>query len=284
MWLKSHFGFKKYFTIFIMIKFDPHKVAEIIRRTAFHDIMPLFRKLEKSQITNKQSGEIVTEADVRAEKRLTDELLLLLPGSLTIGEEAVKAEPKIEERLFGDKPVWVIDPVDGTRNYANGKKCFCVIVALCHGQQTIAGWIYDPIAEVMYFAEVGVGAWANGRSLVIPKPPARNKMTASLGKIRRDILKNNVSIRELPKRMLRYRCIGREYIDIVLGKIHFGEYNMLKPWDHAAGLLILTESGGYHAYIDTETPYKPMPSIVKKLLVTSSESEWHRLKNCFFDV
>ena len=263
------------------LKIDPKKVAEIIRETASVDILPFFRKLKDHEISDKASGEIVTEADVRAEKRLTRGLLALLPGSVAIGEEAVDADSTIEERLLGEEPVWVIDPVDGTHNFASGKECFCVIIALCHGGKTIAGWIYDPIAEVIHFAEIGKGAWANDRCLKIPTPPIRNNMTASLGQIRQDKFKKNLSSEEIPKNMLRYRCIGREYTDMALGKIHFGEYGILKPWDHAAGLLIISEAGGYHAYIETQNPYKPIPTIKETLLVTTSESEWLKLRKLF---
>jgi len=258
--------------------FDPQKVSSIIREAAINEILPFFRKLRGSQISDKGSGEIVTEADMRAEKRLTRELLTLLPGSLTIGEEAVGVDPMIEKRILSKKPVWVIDPVDGTRNFSKGKECFCVIIALCLGGETIAGWIYDPISEVMYYTELGEGAFANGRRLKIPKSPIQNKMTASLSKFRQDQLSKKISDKDLPKKMLRYRCIGHEYIDIALGKLHFGEYTILKPWDHAAGLLLISEAGGYHAYLNTETPYKPTTTIKKELLVTTSEAVWHQLK------
>ena len=266
----------------MIINFDPKKVAGIIRETALKEILPYFGKLKESQISDKASGEIVTEVDLLAEKRLTKELLTLLPDSITIGEEAVESQPMLEKRLLDLKPVWVIDPVDGTRNFANGKECFCVIIALCHGGETVAGWIYDPISEVMYFAKLGEGAWANDRRLHIPMPPIPNKMTASLGRFSQQMLTKKFSISQLPEKMLRDRCIGREYIDMVPGKIHFGEYGILKPWDHAAGLLILSEAGGYHAYIDTEISYKPVPTIKNKLLATTSETDWQQLKKLFF--
>ena len=256
-------------------------VSEIIKTTAKIDILPFFRELKDHEISDKETGEIVTEADIRAEKRLTKELLKLLPGSTVVGEEAVTEDPKIEERLLGKKPVWVIDPLDGTRNFANGKECFCVIIALCHGSKTIAGWIYDPIAEIVYFAQKGMGAWANDRRLIIPPPPMRNNMTASLGNIRQDEFKKTLLVPDIPKNMLRYRCIGREYTDMALGKIHFGEYRVLKPWDHAAGLLILSESGGYHAYISTQNPYRPVPTTREPLLVSTSELEWLKLRKLF---
>jgi fructose-1,6-bisphosphatase/inositol monophosphatase family enzyme len=71
-------------------------VSEIIKTTAKIDILPFFRKLKDHETSDKKTGEIVTEADIRAEKRLTKELLKLLPGSLVVGEEAAAADPTIE--------------------------------------------------------------------------------------------------------------------------------------------------------------------------------------------
>ena len=263
------------------LKFDSQKVAAIIRDITSVHILPFFRNLKNHEIGKKFSGEIVTKADIRAEKRFTSELSALLPGSVFIGEEAVDADPAIEKRLLGEEPVWIIDPIDGTRNFANGKECFCVIIALCYGGETIAGWIYDPISEVIYFSELGGGAWANDSRIIIQPSPIQNNMTASLGNFRQNKFRDNLSSDEIPKNMLRYRCIGREYTDMTLGKIHFAEYFILKPWDHAAGLLIISEAGGYHAYIDSQIPYKPIPTNRENLLVATSESEWLKLRKLF---
>ena len=91
---------------------DQNKVAAIIRETASIEILPLFRKLKDHQIDDKESGEIVTAADINAEQRLTAALEKLAPGSTTVGEEAVSENPEILDRLAGDRAVWVIDPVD----------------------------------------------------------------------------------------------------------------------------------------------------------------------------
>ena len=96
-----------------------------------------------------------------------------------------------------------------------------------------------------------------------------------------DVFKTKLLAQDMPKNMLRYRCIGREYTDMALGKIHFGEYRVLKPWDHAAGLLILSESGGYHAYIGTQNPYRPIPTTREPVLVSTSELEWLKLRKLF---
>jgi fructose-1,6-bisphosphatase/inositol monophosphatase family enzyme len=260
---------------------DQNKVAAIIRETASIEILPLFRKLKDHQIDDKESGEIVTAADINAEQRLTAALEKLAPGSTTVGEEAVSENPEILDRLAGDRPVWVIDPVDGTRNFANGKECFAVIIAYCQSGVTVAGWIYDPVSDCMYYAADGAGAWANDRRLNIPPSPAVNEMTGSVSKRHFDRLDKRRPSPDIPGDMIRYRCVGREYTDLALGELHFAEYGMLKPWDHAAGILIHAEAGGFSAYTEDQIPYRPGPTTRKHLLAAASQAEWHVLKELF---
>ncbi len=260
---------------------DLHQIGAIIRQTAEVEILPLFRKLKDHQISDKESGEIVTAADIKAEERLTAELTKAVKGSVAVGEEAVSDDPSIIDRLEGDKPVWVIDPVDGTRNFANGKECFAVIVAYCQGGETLAGWIYDPIDETMFYASQGQGAWANEERLTICPSPKVQDMRGSVSKRHFERLNKRRPSPEIPGDMLRYRCVGREYTDLALGVLHFAEYGMLKPWDHAAGILIHTEAGGYSAFTEDQTAYKPGPTTRKHLLAAASQTDWQALQALF---
>src|SRR3546814_8953683 len=92
------------------------------------------------------SSDLVTVVDVAVEKRLTARLTDLLPGSLVVGEEAVHAEPALMDQLASDAPVWILDPIDGTRNFAHGCPVFAIMVALAQGGESIAGWILDPVS------------------------------------------------------------------------------------------------------------------------------------------
>jgi fructose-1,6-bisphosphatase/inositol monophosphatase family enzyme len=260
---------------------EPHQVSAIIKETAEIEILPLFRKLKDHEISDKDSGEIVTTADIRAEKRLTDALTELMPDSLVIGEEAASDDPSILDRLESDKPVWVIDPLDGTRNFANGKDCFAVIIALCQKGETLAGWIYDPLSRTMYFASQGQGAWADERRLKIAPSPSANDMKGSVSKRHFKRLDERRPSPEIPGDMVRYRCVGREYTDLALGVLHFAEYGMLKPWDHAAGILMHAEAGGYSAITEDQSPYTPGPTTRKHLLAAASQSEWLVLRELF---
>jgi len=112
---------------------DLDRVARLIREVAETEILPRFRRLEEHHTWEKRPGSLVTVADEAAEKRLEDGLLRLAPGSVALGEEAAEKDSSIFERLLDDEPVWIIDPVDGTKNFAAGRPEFAVIVA-CRGR------------------------------------------------------------------------------------------------------------------------------------------------------
>src|SRR5260221_247987 len=100
---------------------DPEKVAEHIRETAQAEILPRFRLLRREDIREKGPGDFVTLADLEAERQLTQRLGGLLPGSVVLGEEAASQDRGRFALLAGEAPVWVIDPVDGTANFARGQ-------------------------------------------------------------------------------------------------------------------------------------------------------------------
>src|SRR5262249_56051720 len=92
-------------------------------------------------------------------------------GSLGLGEEAAAAEPQLLDRLFGEQPVWVVDPIDGTGNFAAGRPAFAVMVALIRSDDVMAGWIHDPIGRRTAVAAAGEGAWIGERPLKAPPAP-----------------------------------------------------------------------------------------------------------------
>ena len=241
---------------------DPQQVAEIIRRVAAEEILPRFNKLEKADISEKQSGEIVTAADVASERRLVAELTAILPGSVVVGEEGYAADAACIEHLTRAAPVWIIDPVDGTRNFAEGRGIFGVIVALAVDGDTVAGWIYDPLGDDMMWGIAGEGAWdATGRLKLPPLVPRLEAMRGSVAKRPRERLEEMGKRGQgpVPREMLRYRCVAREYMHLVRGHLDFAVYGQLKPWDHAAGVLLYAEAGGYSAYTETDKLYRPGP-------------------------
>ena len=136
-----------------------------MRDVAAEHVMPRFRSLADQDVETKTGPlDLVTIADREAEAALTRRLPDLVPGSVVVGEEAVCADPTIVARLAEDAPVWVLDPVDGTRNFVNGENLFGVMVALVERQETICGWIFTPIDDIMLTVERGAGARVNGQA------------------------------------------------------------------------------------------------------------------------
>ncbi len=231
------------------------KVTQIIRETASTLITPRFRMLNDEQVREKAPGDLVTIADVEAEKHLEAKLTALIPGSLVVGEEEAEDFPSVLDRLKRDAPVWVLDPLDGTRNFAKGRVPFAVIVAYCQGGETLMGWIHDPLADETVWAAKGKGCWFGDTRLVLGKAPPINQMKGSLSG---RVAKRLETVAGAPKDINRVGCVGRDYMDLALGHLHFARYAfLLKPWDHAAGVLMHKEAGGASRLIKAGRDYHP---------------------------
>lgn len=269
---------------------DIESVIETIRETAAKEIMPRFRTLTKDDITEKKPGDLVTTADIEAEKRLESLLKGLVPGSVVVGEEGAEADPKRLQALSGSAPVWVIDPVDGTFNFAHGKPCFATIIAYCVDGETLAGWIHDPVADVTVWSASGEGAWmgegakpGNNR-LRVAEPVAVSRLNGSLGsRLRRRLERRRQAGEGGIPNSTQYHCVGREYMDLGRGELDYAHYaRRLKPWDHAAGVLIHREAGGFSALTADGHPYHPAKSgdySDQALLLAPDGETWEALRN-----
>lgn len=234
---------------------DARQVMDIIEETARKLIVPRYRQLADGEVREKSPGDLVTVADVEAEKHLEARLTALVPGSLVVGEEEAEGSPAVLDRLRGDSPVWVIDPLDGTRNFAHGRPPFAVIVAYCRGGETLRGWIHDPIAGESLWAGKGEGCWRGGKRLHLPPPLPTKQMKGSLSG---RVAKRLTGKPGAPSRIGRVGCVGRDYMDLALGKLHFARYAFhLKPWDHAAGVLLHEEAGGASRLLKAGRGYHP---------------------------
>ena len=234
---------------------DTQKVIDIIHETAETLITPRFRQLKDGEVREKSPGDLVTIADVEAEKHLEAELTALVPGSLVVGEEEAEDFPSVLDRLKRSDPVWVLDPLDGTRNFANSRQPFAVIVAYCQGGETLMGWIHDPLTKETVWAGKGQGCWSGENRLTLTKPPPLADIKGSLSGRAAKRLKG---VKGVPSQINRVGCVGRDYMDLALGRLDFARYAFhLKPWDHAAGVLMHCEAGGASCLIKANRPYHP---------------------------
>ncbi len=249
---------------------DLDRVARLIREVAEAEILPRFRRLEDHHAWEKRSGSIVTVADEAAERRLEDGLLALAPGAVALGEEAAELDSSIFERLLDDVPVWVIDPVDGTKNFAAGKPDFAVIIAYVVAGETEAGWIHDPVRNRTAMAAVGQGArTADGEALRIAEPAPLAEMSGVLG----PRLTRHKPFSGRFAGISNSKSCGIDYVRLAAGEIHFAYYRGLMPWDHAAGALLHAEAGGFSACLDGR-PYRSCERGVGGLLLAPDRATW----------
>jgi fructose-1,6-bisphosphatase/inositol monophosphatase family enzyme len=255
---------------------DRDEVARIIAEVGVSEVMPRFQNLLAGDIREKGPGDFVTVADEAAERRLAAALGALLPGAKIVGEEAVAADPTDLAALAGDDPVWVIDPIDGTANFASGRPIFAIMVALVQRGETAMGWIHDPVAQSTAIAIRGEGAWRDGRRLHVARLDAGGELMGNRRLARR--LGDRSPYVFTP---FDLRCAGHEYLALAGGTAHFVLYNRLHPWDHAAGHLLHREAGGFSAKLDG-SPYTPRTSD-GGLLLTPDESSWRALREALND-
>ncbi|MBC7269820.1 MAG: inositol monophosphatase [Streptomyces sp.] len=225
-------------------------VEEAVRKAAAAEIMPRFRQLAQDEVDEKSGPhDLVTDADRNAELYLTEALRALLPGSAVVGEEAVHANPASYEAIRGEAPVWIIDPVDGTRQFVHGDEGFCTLVALAVGGVILGSWTYAPARDQFATAVRGRGAFLDGRQLHAGSPdPGRDlRIAASHPDFTTDeekrallgLYTDGVSVRPCGS-------AGLEYLAIARGEVDATAFSWEAAWDHAAGLLLVEEAGGTH--------------------------------------
>jgi len=257
---------------------DIAAVATFIRDVAQEHVLPRFERLAAADIQLKGQGDLVTVADLEAEKALTPLLSALLPGSLVVGEETAAKDSSVFDRLADDGPVWLVDPVDGTSNFAAGIPLFAVMVALLQGGEPVAAWIYDPVKDAMATAERGSGAWLGGTRLHVAVEDSPDRMSGAMSHRfgNRQLVRKIAGRSNLVGSVFSFRCAGQEYLALAAGRAHFALYHRLLPWDHAPGVLIHREAGGYGRQLDG-SPYSPRQH-AGGLLLTPDEASWTALR------
>jgi len=243
---------------------DVQTVVEILREAARVEIMPRFRGIVPKRTREKSSRQdLVTDADEAAEAAITAALLRAFPGAVVVGEEATERDPSLLDRLADPDLAFVIDPIDGTKNFASNLPLFGVMAAVVRRGEVVAGVILDPIEDDWAVALRGEGAFlerADGRRHDLRVGPAPS-LPEMAGVVSWTFFSPELRDR-LPARFPRvanasdYRCAAHQYRLLAGGFYDFGLYGKLMPWDHAAGWLLHREAGGYAACLDG-TPYLP---------------------------
>ncbi len=264
---------------------DPAKIMEIIEDVAAQTIEPRFQALAAHEISTKTSpSDLVTVADIEAEEALERYLPDLLPGSIAIGEEAVSKGTKSLDQLLDDGTYWVIDPVDGTHNFAHGKPVFGTMVALLDKGQTIQSWILDIPGKRKAMAEKGSGTTLNGAQINIPdtdRPLPEISGYISTRFAPQAIRKEVEEKREQLGSIEALFCCAHEYLNILEGESKYAVYTRTKPWDHLPGSLLLDEAGAYVRKWD-ETPYSPKETL-GGILAATDQNLWRTVYDLFLN-
>jgi fructose-1,6-bisphosphatase/inositol monophosphatase family enzyme len=258
-------------------------VVALMRQAAERAILPRYRSLQAHEVSAKSSDDVVTIADRESEAILAEGLERLLPEAALVGEEAAHVDPALTQRL-GDALCWIIDPLDGTNNFARSQPPFGILVAMAEAGETIAGWIYDPLTGRCCHAERGHGAFVNGeRVYSVGSGQAKPVVAVSLALAdpkyaprMHELLEPRCSLVDIP------RCAAEQYPRIALGQNDIAFVNRTFAWDHAAGVLFLNEAGGKAARYDGAA-YRVDDDKVG-LLVAATPSLWDWISELLKDL
>ncbi len=256
---------------------DPEKVASLIAEIAEEEIMARFGVLAEGDIDTKSGpNDFVTAADHAAEARLKKALCALYPAAGFVGEESAAADPALVNRLeTEDGAFWIVDPLDGTRNFVQGREEFGTIVALIEKGEIREGWIYAIPDKACAMASKNDGATWRGERL----GPAPAKEENLFGYRAVGSLQGQWKDDWLPRFRAKFetepaRCSAYAYINLARGLRDFAVYSRVYPWDHAAGVLMLREIGGKAAYLADGAPYRPHVTVGTPLLVAGAGDLW----------
>ena len=265
-------------------------VVAVIKETADEIILPRFKALTSEQIKEKSGpGDLVTIADIEAEEKLSKVFKQLVIGSQVVGEEITSKKPDTINLLSSEQLVWVIDPIDGTKNFTKGNHFFCTMVCLLRFGTPVLAVIFDPLNDRYIAAEEGSGSWLHettsisAEKLKVCEVVELDQMSGflSLGGFRDRVTRDKMrsSANQIFKSYDNLGCTGHEYVEIVTGNKHFTVNYKTFPWDHLPGSLIHLEAGGYQASFDGGK-YDPT-KLTRGLITAPNELAWKNIRKKF---
>jgi fructose-1,6-bisphosphatase/inositol monophosphatase family enzyme len=254
---------------------DSGRVADLLVELGSELVMPRFRSLRQGDVHEKAPGDLVTIVDHEVERELSGRLPELVPGSRVVGEEGVAQNPRLLAGI-GEGWVWVVDPLDGTVNFVEGRPHFALMVGLLRNGEPVGAWIHSPPTGSMAVAESGAGATLNGARLSLYLRTTGLRTTGEpVGIAMTRYLPPDV--RATWERGSGGRDFGQgtgsaaiDYLALARGQWDFLFYWRTYPWDHVPGSLLVREAGGHVARPDG-TPYRPDDGRFGLLIANSLE-------------
>ncbi|WP_319584785.1 inositol monophosphatase family protein [uncultured Pseudodesulfovibrio sp.] len=220
------------------------KAGDIVREGAAHG----------RKIRHKGRIDLVTETDLAVEAMLKSELAKLLPGSDFLAEETAK------HTALGEF-TWIIDPVDGTTNFAHGLPYVANSIALWHRDRIVLGMVNMPLLNERFTAVEGKGAYLNGRPIAVTEEADLEQCVLATGfpydidTHLEDILKNLRTLLPIAQGVRRGGAAAVDLAFVACGRMDGFYERALNPWDTAAGLLLVNEAGGRVSEYDPSEPY-----------------------------
>lgn len=264
---------------------DEEALVAIVREAAKAEILPRFQRLTDGQVDTKSGPQdLVTEADLAAERAITAAIRARFSDALVVGEEAVAADPALRAQIDNAPLAFIIDPVDGTWNFAHGLPLFGVILAATRHGAPIFGLLHDPIMDDWIIAGEESPArmvHADGRSTEVRV--SEGGAPEDLGGFMHFNLlpaDQQVALAPLHAQIARtysLRCSCHEYRVLARGSVDFCMSGMLNPWDHAAGVFIVQRAGGVPRMLDGRTYSTAITR--GHLLVAATEDSWQGLRD-----
>jgi fructose-1,6-bisphosphatase/inositol monophosphatase family enzyme len=259
---------------------DALRLGDILFRAAQAEIIPRFGRLIAGEVREKSSRfDIVTDADDATELQISTALVAAYPGAVVVGEEATARDHSLLDAIGVADLAFVVDPLDGTKNFASGLPLFGVMAAATVRGEVVLAAIHDPVCRNTAFALRGEGAWTQSEDgsradLKVGGAVSVQEMEAIVGtNFLPEPLRTTVNGNLSRLRMTSWlRCAAHEYRMAAAGHTDLLFYNKLMPWDHAAGWLLHQEAGGYSAHFDG-TAYRPT-HLTGGLICAPDEASW----------
>ncbi len=219
---------------------------------------------KEKRVSYKGRTDLVTDIDVLAERNIIASLEMEYPGWGILGEESKSNR--------SDSPyTWIIDPLDGTRNYALGLPLFSVVLALTKGDDVLLGLIYDPLNDEVFSAQKGQGAYLNGSPITVSKKKTLQEaaLGLDLGYVDEKAKRTLKLVSELWPGMQSIRIMGSGALGMAYaacGRFDLYFHPLLYPWEVACGKLLVTEAGG----VITDWEGKPLTSYETQLVASNA--------------
>ncbi|MGB5473932.1 MAG: inositol monophosphatase family protein [Gammaproteobacteria bacterium] len=227
-------------------------LQDIIIPAAREELLPRFAAVARK---HKADGSVLTEADLAMQARVSARLLARWPDTLFLGEEMAMAEQ--QALIASHQPLWCLDPLDGTSNFATGIPYFCVSLALLQEGRVRLGLVYDPVRDECFAADAQHGALLNGAGLAVaPSGLALERATALVDFKRLDKSLATRLVTDIPYASQRsFGSVALDWCWLAAGRSHVYLHGRSNVWDYAAGEFIFTRAGGHACTLQGEAVF-----------------------------